>query len=48
MLHTVMVVSNIEEQQRFYREVLGMQTLRYRSFDDGSANGFSGALFRHP
>lgn len=43
MLHPVMVVKDIKEAQEFYNKVLGMKTLRYRSFPDGSANGFSGA-----
>jgi catechol 2,3-dioxygenase-like lactoylglutathione lyase family enzyme len=46
MLHAVMVVSDIQKQQAFYTDILGMSTLRYRSLDDGSANGFSGNSLR--
>lgn len=42
MLHPVMVVKDIKAAQQFYADVLGMKALRYRSFPDGSANGFSG------
>jgi hypothetical protein len=43
-LHPVIVVKNIKDVQQFYTSVLGMRTLRYRSFRDGSANGFSGVV----
>jgi hypothetical protein len=39
-----MVVNSIQEQQSFLGDILGMRTLRYRDFPDGSANGFSGVL----
>lgn len=42
MLHSVSIVKDINETQKFYSDVLGMKKLRYRSFEDGSANGFSG------
>ena len=44
MLHPVLVVKDLKAAQEFYSDVLNMTTLRYRSFPDGSANGFSGAL----
>lgn len=43
MLHPVIVVKDIKAVQKFYASVLGMKSLRFRSFPDGSANGFSGA-----
>jgi hypothetical protein len=48
MLHAVLVVNSIQEQQAFLGDVLDMQTLRYRDFADGSANGFSGLILPHP
>jgi hypothetical protein len=47
MLHAVMVVNSIQEQQSFLGDILGMGTLRFRDFPDGSANGFSGVIFQH-
>lgn len=47
MLHPVIVVKDIKAVQTFYERVLGMKALRYRSFPDGSANGFSGAVAGH-
>lgn len=43
ILHPVMVVADLDKQQNFYNNVLGMKAVRSRSFRDGYDNGFSSA-----
>ena len=44
LLHSVMVVADLDEEQNFLKDVLGMRSLRARTLPNGAKQGFSGAI----